>query len=70
MRSGDVPHPDWSSKVLHAEPQGERELAEIFGLQGPGAAWSFPNPGCGFCVPWLSQRNIRHLNPSPSARTE
>ncbi len=42
--SGLVPHPEWASKFLHAEFQGELELNRVFDLTGPGRAWSFPNP--------------------------
>jgi hypothetical protein len=65
IRSGTFPHPDWSSPFIHAETQGERELEVVFGLSGPGTASSFPNPGCLFCVPWLANQGITHLNPKP-----
>ncbi|MFF0284090.1 SpvB/TcaC N-terminal domain-containing protein [Rhodococcus aetherivorans] len=61
--SGAVPHPEWESRFLHSETQGERELAAIFDLRGSGTASSFPNPGCYLCVPWLEGRGIAHVNP-------
>jgi RHS repeat-associated protein len=61
----EIPHPEWESKVVHAETQGERELSIIFGLTGKGVASSFPNPGCHFCVPWLATKGIAHSNPKP-----
>jgi len=64
IKSGLVAHPDWSSRYLHAEIQGELELRQVFDLQGPGIASSFPNPGCSWCVPWLRQFGITHMNPS------
>jgi hypothetical protein len=64
ISSGSVPHPDWGSRFIHAETQGERELSAIFDLDGVGTASSYPNPGCGFCVPWLASRGIIHLNPA------
>ncbi|MEO6935532.1 MAG: RHS repeat-associated core domain-containing protein [Collimonas sp.] len=65
ISSGAIPHPDWRSSFIHAETQGERELSAVFDLNGPGIATSYPNPGCGFCVPWLASRGIVHLNPKP-----
>jgi len=66
FKSGEMPHPDWNSPRIHAETQGERELAEIFDLRGPGTAWSHPNPGCDWCVPWISKLGIVHQNPKPT----
>lgn len=63
IESGTVPHPDWNSRFLHAETQGELELRNVFDLNGPGFAWSYPNPGCPYCVPWISQFGIVHGNP-------
>jgi RHS repeat-associated protein len=62
---GAVPHPDWASAFIHAETQGERELSTVFDLSGPGVASSYPNPGCSFCVPWLTGLGITHINPKP-----
>ena len=61
--SGAVPHPPWGSKLLHAETQGELELRVIFDLEGAGFASSYPNPGCYFCVPWLAEKHVSHVNP-------
>jgi RHS repeat-associated protein len=61
--SGTIPHPDWASPFVHAETQGERELSTVFDLKDPGVAWSYPNPGCPYCVPWGAARGITHLNP-------
>jgi RHS repeat-associated protein len=69
IRSGAIPHPDWSRTFVDAETQAEYELRTIFDLSGPGTASSFPVPGCPFCVPWLGQKGIVHLNPSPAAPT-
>jgi hypothetical protein len=66
IRTGSVPSPDWSSRFLHAETQGELELRGVFDLSGPGYAWSFPNPGCTWCVPWIGDNGIVHMNPSHS----
>lgn len=61
IRSGTIPHPDWSSPFVHAEIQAEFKLRLEFKLTGPGTAWSHPS-GCGFCVPALRERGILHQN--------
>ncbi|MGA9767845.1 MAG: SpvB/TcaC N-terminal domain-containing protein [Blastocatellia bacterium] len=69
IRSGEIPHPDWSGKFVHAEAWAEYQLEHDFGLKGPGFASSVPD-GCGFCVPHLYHKGIIHTNPSPSAPTQ